>query len=82
MPHASCPGNLFFKDYTCVATDVRIANWDREFAQLKALPNVVITPHIAFMTDVALREIEQVTENNLKAMALGEELVNEVAPRK
>lgn len=76
------PGNLFFKDYTSVATDVRIKNWDRQFAQLKALPNVVITPHVAFMTDVALHEIEQVTEGNLRAMALGEELVNEVTLRK
>ncbi len=58
--HTLYTGNLFFKDYTRVATDVRIKNWDREFAQLKSLPNVVITPHVAFMTDVALREIREV----------------------
>lgn len=71
-------GNLFFTDYTKYATADRIKNWDREFAQLKVLPNVVVTPHIAFMTNEALSEICKVTTDNLKAVCLGAEVSNAV----
>ena len=52
--------------------------WDNQFVTLKSLPQVVITPHIAFLTDEALGNIGDTTLSNLVAYATGEELVNEV----
>ena len=59
----------------------RMAKWDNRFTVLKALPQVLITPHIAFLTHEALEQIGAVTVANLTAAARGEALVNEVKPK-
>lgn len=77
---ASTAGNLFFNDFTVFAPADQVRNWDRRFAVLKSYPNVLITPHSAFLTKEALRNIAQTTLENLTAFATGEPLVNQVRP--
>lgn len=38
-------GPLFFRDYTKVSSKERLKAWDRQFYELLALPNVLVTPH-------------------------------------
>ena len=78
---ASDAGNLFFNDFTAFAPAEQVKNWDRRFAVLKSYPNVLITPHSAFLTKEALRNIARTTLENLMAFSIGEPLVNEVGPR-
>lgn len=51
--------NLFFKDLS----DIIIR--DDKISRLMTLPNVLITAHQAFFTDVGLRQISQTTLKNL-----------------
>lgn len=46
-------GALFFTDWTEVSSSERMKAWDRRFSYFKALPNVIITPHAAFLTNVS-----------------------------
>lgn len=71
-------GNLFFKDYSGRPTQERMGSWDRKFTLLKSLPNVLVTPHIAFFTREALSEIAATTRQNLRDWVLGRKLANEV----
>lgn len=72
--------SLFFEDLTKFTARERMKRWDNSFAVLKSLPQVLVTPHIAFLTQEALANIAETTVQNLKAAALGEALVNEVVP--
>ena len=73
--------SLFFEDFTKFSARERMKAWDNSFTVLKSLPQVIVTPHIAFLTHEALQNIADTTVANLKAAALGEELVNELKPR-
>lgn len=73
-------GNLFFKDFTKFTSPKRMLTWDRKFNTLKSFPNVLITPHSAFLTHEALQNIATTTIENLKEFAMGEALTNEVRP--
>ena len=44
--------SLFFTDFTDQSARMRMKSWDSKFQMLKSLPQVVITPHTAYMTDV------------------------------
>ena len=55
-----------------------MAFWDTKFAELVALPQVLVTPHTAFLTVEALTNIAQTTVENLDAYLLGEEIKNEI----
>ena len=57
-------------------------SWDRHFAELTSLPNVVVTPHAAVLTQEALRNIADTTCANLREFVLGEELSYEVKVRR
>ena len=70
--------SLFFEDLTKLNNRERMKLWDNNFAVLKSLPQVIVTPHVAFLTHEALQNIADTTVENLKAAALGEELVNEL----
>lgn len=72
--------SLFFEDFTRLSVRERMKSWDNNFTQLKTMPQVLITPHIAFLTQEALGNIADTTVANLKACAAGEDLVNEVKP--
>ncbi|KFM27932.1 D-lactate dehydrogenase [Auxenochlorella protothecoides] len=70
--------SLFFKDMTNLNTQKRMKVWDKKFNELLGLPQVIVTPHIAFLTTTALDAIASTTRENLAAGAQGRELVNEV----
>lgn len=74
-------GNLFFEDFTVNTSNARLKHWDRRFASLKVYPNVLITPHSAFLTNEALQSIASTTMANIRQYCAGEELTNEVKPR-
>ena len=51
---------------------------DPTLSRMLANENILLTGHLAFLTDVALNSIAKVTLDNLKAFEEGKELVNEV----
>ena len=42
------------------------------------MPNVVVTPHVAFMTTTAVRNMVQVSLNDIAAIIEGKNVKNEV----
>ena len=75
---------LFFEDWGDTAWASRVARggWDPVFAYLLSFPNVVLTPHSAFLTHEALAAIKTSVLASLRAFVAGEELVDEVLPPK
>lgn len=73
-----CEESLFFEDFTRYSSKERMKYWDWKWKMLESLPQVLVTPHIAFLTHEALENIAQVTVDNLRAVARGDELQNEV----
>ena len=53
-----------------------IAN--RELALLSSFPNVIVSPHTAFYTDVSIRDMAQCTVEAACAFARGEDTLFEV----
>jgi D-lactate dehydrogenase len=82
FPFYSIHVQLFFEDFTGLPPKERMKAWDAKWKILETLPQVLVTPHIAFLTKEALANIADTTVGNLKAAALGQELVNEIKPRK
>ncbi|MFB9862749.1 2-hydroxyacid dehydrogenase [Rufibacter immobilis] len=64
--------HLFFQDLSQQPLQ------DELFAQLKALPNVLITGHQAFLTRTALRNISDTTVYNLNCFETGQDCVNKL----
>ncbi len=52
----------------------------RRFSLLRSYPQVLITPHSAFLTQEALKNIADTTIANIKDFALAKPLVNEAKP--
>ena len=73
-------GNLFFNDFTQYTTRERLKSFDRKFQLLTSFPQVLVTPHSAFLTLEALNNIAATTVENLLAFESGSELVNAVKP--
>lgn len=73
-------GRLFFKDFSTMDRTRRMRDWDEQMAVLLSLPNVIVTPHSAFLTSEALANIAATTVANISAFVQGEELVNIVRP--
>lgn len=69
---------MFFKDTSTERLTERLRHWDRKFAELISLPNVLVTPHVAFLTQEALQNIADTTVANLRQFAQGEDLTFEV----
>jgi D-lactate dehydrogenase len=63
--------HLFFKDHSGEIID------DELFLKLRSLPNVIITPHQAFLTQEAIENIVKTTISNITAFELGQ-LINVV----
>lgn len=64
--------NLFFEDYSS-----KIIN-DDTLSLLVSLPNVILTSHQAFLTDEALKNIAEVTIQNLNDYFAGRPLKNQI----
>jgi D-lactate dehydrogenase len=63
---------LFFEDHSADILQ------DDTFARLLTFPNVIVTGHLAFFTETALRDIASVTIENLTLFERGAELPNRV----
>ena len=59
----------------------RLAGFDRKFQLLLSFPQVLCTPHSAFMTREALQNIAETTVDNLQQFAAGQKLKNVVMPQ-
>lgn len=57
--------NLFFKDHSSEIIH------DALFLKLRSLPNVIITPHQAFLTQEAIGNIVKITLSNITAYEQG-----------
>ncbi|GJQ09487.1 hypothetical protein GpartN1_g3724.t1 [Galdieria partita] len=68
-------GDLFFEDRSGAIVH------DPLLAKLQALPNVLVTGHQAFLTDVALRNIYNITIDNLSNFYYQKPLKNKVDPK-
>eukprot|EP00775_Hariotina_reticulata_P004907 gene4907-5151_t len=75
-------GQLFFTDWTDMDLITRMKNWDRCFKTLTSYPQVLITPHSAFLTVEALNNIASTTASNLEEFFQGRPLTNAVQPRR
>lgn len=49
-----------------------------DFKELVKMPNVVITPHVAFMTDTSVRNMVQISLNDIADIVNGKSVKNEV----
>jgi D-lactate dehydrogenase len=74
--------SLFFTDFTDQSAQQRMKSWDNKFTVLKSLPQVVVTPHTAFLTEEALENICETTIQNIVDVMDGKECVNAVLPKK
>eukprot|EP00208_Stichococcus_sp_RCC1054_P000118 CAMPEP_0206144522 /NCGR_PEP_ID=MMETSP1473-20131121/24362_1 /ASSEMBLY_ACC=CAM_ASM_001109 /TAXON_ID=1461547 /ORGANISM="Stichococcus sp, Strain RCC1054" /LENGTH=356 /DNA_ID=CAMNT_0053540361 /DNA_START=113 /DNA_END=1183 /DNA_ORIENTATION=+ len=77
-------GNLFFQDFTQYSHKDRsqMKVFDRQFQLLMSFPNVLVTPHTAFLTEEALKAIAETSVQNLTEFATNQPLSNEVKPTK
>ncbi|KAI8463144.1 MAG: putative D-lactate dehydrogenase [Monoraphidium minutum] len=73
---------VFFQDLTDLQPRERMAYWDTKLIELVALPQVLVTPHTAFLTAEALTNIADTTVDNIDAYLMGKPLTNEVQPPK
>jgi D-lactate dehydrogenase len=73
---------LFFRDFSTMPNKLRMENWDDTFALLRALPNVLVTPHSAFLTVEALDNIGKTTLQNANEYSTRKALSNEVKAAK
>lgn len=48
---------------------------------LKSYPNVLVTPHSAFLTEQALANIAATTVENIKEFSTGKQLTYQVIPK-
>lgn len=65
---------LFFKDFSSMNTNERMLVWDETMAILGSMPQVLVTPHTAFLTHEALDEIAKHTAENFRQFCAGERL--------
>eukprot|EP00873_Tetraselmis_striata_P014110 jgi/Tetstr1/434374/TSEL_023475.t1 len=71
--------SLFFEDFS-TAGRFNTSGWDGQFVELEALPNVLISPHTAFLTYEALSNITATVVDNISEFAAGKPLTNWVKP--
>ena len=65
---------LFFKDFSSMNMEQRMLVWDETMAILGSMPNVLVTPHTAFLTHEALHGIAATTAENFRLFKEGETL--------
>mmetsp|Transcript_57205 Transcript_57205/g.183812 ORF Transcript_57205/g.183812 Transcript_57205/m.183812 type:complete len:418 (+) Transcript_57205:90-1343(+) len=70
--------DIFFKNFSEMDDMQRLKGLDPVFMRLQSFPNVIITPHTAFLTHEALKNICSTTIENLEEFISGKPLTNEV----
>jgi D-lactate dehydrogenase len=74
--------SIFFKNFSEMDYSERIVAFDHDLMCLRSMPNALITPHIAFLTEEALDSICKTTTLNADEFVAKKELTNEVkAPK-
>jgi D-3-phosphoglycerate dehydrogenase len=58
----------------------KLENWTPSENPLFKLENCIITPHVAYVSDAALKECRRVAAENARAVLLGENPPNPVTP--
>lgn len=71
-------GDLFFTDWSDMDMNIRMKYWDRKFKTLLSYPQVLVTPHSAFLTYEALANIGSTTVQNVTEFLSGQPLTNEL----
>ena len=56
---------LFFTNRSDLSMEDRMKQWDKNMARLINLPNVIVSPHVAFLTNEALQNISDTTISNI-----------------
>lgn len=78
-------GAVFFTDHSALSDNQAGASmpdtFDQDLALLGARPNVLITPHMAFLTQEALQAITSTTILNVSEFAAGGPFTNQVKPK-
>jgi len=69
---------IFFQNFSEMDDNARLKGFNHEFMQLRSLPNVIVTPHSAFLTQEALQNICSTTIENLDEFVGDKPLKNEV----
>ena len=69
-------GPLFFRDTSAVRSSDRMCYWDQQMGVLLSMPNVLITPHSAFLTNEALANIASAWRGCSVRAALADTLVS------
>eukprot|EP00879_Flechtneria_rotunda_P029563 GHRR01031985.1.p1 GENE.GHRR01031985.1~~GHRR01031985.1.p1 ORF type:complete len:119 (+),score=16.26 GHRR01031985.1:209-565(+) len=77
---SAATGSLFFTDWAELDIKTRMKFWDRRFKVLISYPQVLITPHSAFLTHEALHNIAETTIQNMAEFLEGKPLTNVVKP--
>lgn len=72
---------FFFNDFSSMDDKERMTYWDAKFVLLRSLPNVLISPHSAFLTHEALTAICNTTISNVEEFVGGRKLTNSVKPK-
>lgn len=75
-------GSLFFRNWSALKPGERYKSWDKKFQNLKSYPNVLVTPHSAFLTEQALCNIAATTVENIREFSTGRKLTNQVSAKK
>ncbi|AGE56438.1 D-lactate dehydrogenase [Paramecium bursaria Chlorella virus NE-JV-1] len=57
---------LFFTNRSDLSMEERMEHWDKNMARLVNLPNCIVSPHVAFLTNEALQNICETTMQNLR----------------
>ncbi|WP_302150987.1 D-2-hydroxyacid dehydrogenase [Limosilactobacillus vaginalis] len=70
--------DTFGDETTYFSKKVSPADVPADFKELVAMPNVVVTPHVAFMTTTAVRNMVQVSLNDIAAIVKGKNVKNEI----
>jgi len=72
---------LFFEDWSQYTAQERMRFWDRRLKTLLSYPQVLVTPHSAFLTREALHNIATTTVSSMVDFAAGRPLRNLVQER-
>jgi len=74
--------SIFFKNFSEMDYSERVVAADHDVMCLRSMPNALITPHIAFLTEEALDAICKTTMQNVNEFVEKKELSNEVKANK
>ena len=70
--------SIFFSDFSQQDRASKVKARDSMLSTLQGFPNVLITPHSAFLTTEALRSIADTTMNSLHEIAEGKPLTHQL----